>query len=86
MVVDTTGARVKTELKRNVFAAGVYTEEELTIIEPEKSRMLLANPLKSMCMRFDLKDVTPISLSHSQPNTPDIDDNDDDFNPKDNRV
>jgi hypothetical protein len=35
-VVDPMGARVKTDLNRNIFATGVYTEEEITVLESEK--------------------------------------------------
>jgi hypothetical protein len=31
--------------------------------------MLVANTKKNMCMRYDLKDITPISLSHADANT-----------------
>ena len=68
-VVDPTGARVKTDLTRNIFATGVYTEEEITVLEPEKQRMLVANSKKNLCIRYDLKDITPISLSHADANT-----------------
>ena len=68
-VVDPKGARVKSDLTRNIFATGVYTEEEITVLEPEKQRMLVANSKKNMCMRYDLKDITPISLSHAAANT-----------------
>jgi hypothetical protein len=62
-VIDSEGARVKTEVTRNVFATGVYHDKDVTVIEPEKARMLISSPTKEMCMRYDLKDMTPISLN-----------------------
>jgi len=62
-VVDPIGIRVKSELNRNLFATGVYQDNEVTVIEHEKKRMLVANTMKDMCMRFDIVDTTPISLN-----------------------
>ena len=53
-VVDPIGNRVKAEMKRNVLGTGVYQEEEITVLDLDQARMLVANSYKDMCLRHQL--------------------------------
>jgi len=57
-VVDPNGNRVKTEMQRNVFATGVYQEEEITVLDLSQNRLLVANSFKDMCLKHNIKEIS----------------------------
>jgi len=61
-VVDPIGNRVKSDLERNVLGTGVYQEEEITVIELDRKRVLVANSLKDICLSHDIIEYAPTSI------------------------
>ncbi len=60
---------MRSDCLRNILAQGVMADRELTIMEHQKNRLLVSNDLKDMCMKYDLKDITPISLKGGRNDT-----------------
>ena len=67
-IVDTESSRVKIDTARKLFAFGSRADLETTVIHYEKQRMMVSNEEKKMCLKYDIKESTPISINIDQVN------------------
>jgi hypothetical protein len=64
--VDRKNAALRSEAHRVIFGYGLHREAETNIIQFKRGRMMVASPIQDLCLKYDLKDISPISLSHDE--------------------
>ena len=62
-IVDVERSRVKSDSAHKLFAFGTREDLQTTVIDYDRQRMMVSNDVKKMCMKYDIKESTPISIS-----------------------
>ena len=62
-IVDVERSRVKSDSAHKLFAFGTREDLQTTVIDYDRLRLMVSNDAKKMCMKYNIKDSTPISIS-----------------------
>ncbi len=62
-IVDIERGRVKSDSAHKLFAFGTREDLQTTVIDYERLRMMVSNEAKKICMKYNIKESTPISIS-----------------------
>ncbi len=62
-IVDVENSRVKSDSANKLFTYGTRYDMQSTVIDYNRLRMMVSNENKLMCIKYDIKESTPISIS-----------------------